>query len=90
MGAKEGLHFSLQVWAAGAAFRQKRRSIGRGARKGLVKEGLEISPGRRTHRAASPVRSRRSQALATIHCRFTVAAETPIASAVSSIVNPPK
>ena len=73
MGAKEGLNFSPQVRAPGAAFRQKRRPIGRRAREGLVKEGLEIGPGRRTHRVASPLRSRRSHAFATAHCRFTVA-----------------
>ena len=90
MSAKQALNFRLQVRAAGAAFRQTRRPIGRGARKGLVKNRLEIGPGRRRHRVASPLRSRRSHALATVHCRFTVAGEMPIASPVSSIVNPPK
>ena len=53
-------------------------------------EALKIGPRGNAHSLASPFRSRSSHALATIHCRFTVAGEMPIASPVSSIVNPPK
>ena len=56
-------------------------------RKSAVEDALDLTPALRRH---APSSACLSHARAIAHCRFTVAGETPTASAVSSTVRPPK
>ena len=56
----------------------------------LRRTARRCAASQRSSRAQAPSSSRASQARASAQCRFTVAGETPIASAVSSIESPPK
>src|SRR4029077_18080089 len=87
---EQGLDFALQHQVASARLLQVCRTISRRQINGNIEDALDLLPVGRRHGDASEVSSRRSQARATAHPRFTGAGNTPTTSAVSSMERPPK
>ncbi len=87
---KQLLDLALQLAVGATHFKKVLRALRRIAGERVVEQLLHSLPVVRRHDQKASCSSRCSQARAIVHSRFTVAAETPSAKAVSSIVMPPK
>ena len=86
IGFEQGFDFLAQF---GGRAGEQGFAVAHGAGPGLVVEALDVFPGRRIHDGSRFI-SRISQLRASRQSRLTVPTETPMASAVSSMLRPPK
>src|SRR5262249_9227658 len=84
---EQRFHFTAQFVVAAAGFGQESGARGRLASQRLLQQLIYLLPTFRSH--CSDI-SRISQALAVFQSRITVPSEMPSASAVSSMLSPPK
>jgi hypothetical protein len=86
-GGEQRLHLALHRNICPTSLGNECRALGGRCLHGRAGNGLHFGPALRRHCVPS---SRRSHARAIAHSRLTVAGETSSASAVSSILSPPK
>src|SRR6185295_6417703 len=84
------INFAAQLFITGACAIEKFRPELGVQLDGRVIKPLDLAPAFRSHFAASPLISRKSQTFAIFQSRITVSGDTSSTCAVSFTLNPPK